>query len=150
MLVCGLLKSCNKFSKRAYLKVKAFLFWNAGLRLILESYAPIMQQECARIEQQYGSSNLYTALYWLDRTEFLFYLLIPFVLTVHLYRNYDKIRKVSFRSKFVDAIETLSLRKKTSVFYLAVFCYRRLLTAVIVVSLASAPYWQVMLSVFLI
>lgn len=109
-----------------------------------------MQQECARIEQQYGSSNLYTALYWLDRTEFLFYLLIPFVLTVHLYRNYDRIRKVSFRSKFVDAIETLSLRKKTSVFYLSVFCYRRLLTAVIVVSLASAPYWQVMLSVFLI
>lgn len=145
-----MLKTIDKSYRAFNQKLTAFIFWNFSIRFLLESYCPIMHEACARVQQFYGTSRLSTFLKWLDQLEYYMYLILPALLSWVIFKNYHKIKKRRFRTSYEEAVSSLTHRRRPAAFYPGIFCYRRLLLAVIVVQLAEAPYWQIMLNIFLI
>ena len=125
------------------------LFFNQSSRFILESYTPLMQTLLENLHRGLNWSTLiYICLSANDVAFSIIYGLFPLAVTVYFYRKQDKFKKVWFRKRWEEIMGNLTWRRKSSAFYIAIFCYRRLLAALLVVFLADFPWAQVMLTVF--
>lgn len=135
--------------KWAFNSIFFALFFNQTARFVLESYTPLMQ---TLLENLHRGLNWSSPIYfYLSVNDIIFtaiYGLVPLLVTIYFYRRLGAFKKVWFRTRWGEIMSNLSWRRHSSSFFIAIFCYRRLLSALFVVLLAEFPWAQVALTVY--
>jgi hypothetical protein len=149
MGICWFARRLHPSFLKAFQYIFLGLFFNQTSRFVLESYTPLMQ---TLLEHLQRGLNWTTPIYiFLSANDIVFailYGLFPLGVTLYLYKNVKYFKKYKFRSRWVEIIDNLSWRRRSSPFFIAIFCYRRLFLALLVVLLADYPFAQIMLTVF--
>lgn len=94
------------------------------------------------------SSVIFFILSANDLAFMVIYGLYPLVITIYFYRNVLNFKEKWFLNYWGEIMDNLSWRRESSAFYIAIFCYRRLLAALVVVLLADFPWAQITLTVY--
>ena len=64
-----------------------------------------------------------------------FYVIIPLVLTKFFKSNRDQFAEDNFKLRFSEAIKNLNPKSSTAAYYFLIFCYRRLVSSLLIVLL---------------
>jgi hypothetical protein len=137
-LTRNLFGSSARFHEKLYHK----FFWNDTLRVILESYQPIVLLSFQQVfgQQMVWNSWVITFLNVFDIVTLVVYVSAPFLMTLYFRANFKQFRKPSFKKRFADVIEGLSSKRKSAANFFSIFCYRRLCACLLIVLYVSKPY----------
>lgn len=146
MMFFFLMSRFSTQAERYYRKLYYSFFWNHTLRLILESYLPIvmLSLEQVFVKQMVWSNWVNTLINLFDIGSLFIFLVSPLLMTTYFRSNHTKFRKPTFKKRFGDVVEGLSSKRKSSSNFFAIFCYRRLSACVLIVIFASRSYIQIM------
>lgn len=126
------------------------LFFNQTARFVLESYTPLMQTQIENLNRGLNFSTwVHSILSVNDLVFTIAYGLFPLAVTYYFYTRLRYFKKKWFLRKWGEVMSNLSWRRKSSSFFIAIFCYRRLFAAILVVVCADAQWAQVTLSVYI-
>ena len=83
-----------------------------------------------------GASSFFSLL------SFFVYIIAPVILTIFFVKNFKRFRYKSFILKYGEITENLNFRNKFSATFISLFCYRRLILAIIFTFLSDYPFAQ--------
>ncbi len=122
------------------------LFWNSPLKFIIEGYLALTLQSLTLMSKGLSWSTS------LNMKENLFAIiamivcgLAPITMTVLFIFHFSQFRKKEFLMRFSSIIGEFNFRNKWSCMFISIFCYRRLVMALLIVFLPSHSYAQVQL-----
>lgn len=133
---CG----CSR-PNRWYAKLKAALFWNFLLRLVIESYLELHLSSTINAANLYFSSNSGDWLASLTTLPVAFVVnVFPFWLFVFLRRNFDQLSEENFKARFGATYEGLATECKSFVGHPLIFVLRRMLFSLMVIFVPNQTF----------
>jgi hypothetical protein len=133
-------KDCNRYTNRAFSSFYFTIFWNLPLRIFMEAYLHSSHKSLNQLNEGYEWNSLLNLLFNVSAFCQLSLLIIgPLLLYRFFKRNFDVLRKFSFRKRFNDSTAILTSRRPGGSVYFLTFCYKRL-AIVYVIVFASSGY----------
>jgi hypothetical protein len=134
MCILGVLAMIDQTYKKAWLKLRNAVFWNASLRIFIEGYLPAAYEllKQTKEDKNWGHPAFFV-INLSDFSSLLLMVALPALIYLYLRRKTHEFREPAFRARFSETVDNLTRRKRESPIYVLVFCYTRLLIACVIV-----------------
>jgi hypothetical protein len=155
MIVLDFFERINKLTK-GYFKFNFqgwqnrlyyLIFWNGCIRYLMESYLAVMMVNLNAMLNQglTWSSPIYILLSLLSIITVATFAIAPIYMTIYFRNIKEKLKDDSFNLRFQEVVQILNPNSKSASNYFAIFCYRRLVNALLIVLLHDHSSYQVMI-----